>query len=778
MKPMQSFSTAADKKSQGGWLWAVLLSLLALFLVAGAFNTRNDYQNALDHEYQLLEVQAGHREARISGALESVNLMLGSLIDDFREKPGASADEKSRLLKDALRHLPQLRSLNVTDASGRVVASNNEQLLGFDASGREYFKAHQATPLTQDFHVSLPFKAVTGVFATTVSRVMLDQRRQFAGVVVATLESGFFSAALEFQGAPPDSQALLINLNGDILNAVPKSALVSKSLIGSPAFTEHVASAHTRTRHLDVSTFESVKQVSVFQNLPKARLAVFVSRNYDKALADWRTSFYFHLSAFALLTGITVLLAMYASRRQRELINREHFIKTVTDAMPGMVAFWDRDMRCRFANQGYLEWFGKPAQALLGKTMQELMGETLFALNEPFIRGGLAGEAQRFERALTKADGSIGHTLTHYIPDIHADGEVVGLFVLVTDVTPLKQAQLALGERNVALVQEIDARKQVEQALRDKQILVSSVLDSLSEHVAVIDAEGTITAVNARWRQFARENGTTTPHRLAVGANYLDACVRAIGSSDGADAPQLIEGIKAVLTGKQTEFSLEYAFHSATEERWFILQCLPLSGSGTSAVLIHYDVSERHKTESILRASEKRLQEIAIRDPLTGLYNRRYLDEILPREMARATREALPVALIVLDLDHFKQVNDTYGHPAGDEVLKKLADALRSGARESDMICRYGGEEFVMALPGMSAAQALQRMESWRAEFAQTPLLYHGATIRVTLSAGIAAFPEHGSDIDTVVSCADKALYWAKNHGRNRVVVASEVKPE
>jgi diguanylate cyclase (GGDEF)-like protein/PAS domain S-box-containing protein len=636
MRMMPTLSTTTDKTRQGNWLWAVLMSLLALFWVAGAINSYTEYQHTLEHEYQLLEVQARHREAHISGAVETVNLMLGSIINNLREKPQASVDEKNRLMKEVLHQLPQLRSLSVTDASGRIVTSSNEQVIGFVASDREYFKAHQSKPLVPDLHVSLPFKTVTGVFATTLSRVMLDKQHQFSGVAVATLESRFITAALDFQREAPDYQALLINLNGDILNAAPKTALIGKSLVGGAAFTEHVASGQASTRHLKVSKNESVKRLSVFLNLPKSPLTVVVYRDYDAAMAEWHTNFVVRVVGFIGLSGITVLLAIYASRRQRELVEREQFIRTITDAMPGMVAYWDQDMRCQFANIAYQEWFGKSPQALIGKTMRELMGEDLFAMNEPHIRASLKGEVQHFERTLTKADSSIGYTLAHYIPDIRAGGEVAGIFVLVIDVTPLKQAELALGERNASLLKEIDTRKKVEQALRD---------------------------------------------------------------------------------------------------------------------------------------SEKRLQEMSIRDPLTGLYNRRYLDELLPRELARAKREGAPVAVIMLDLDHFKRVNDTYGHPAGDEVLMKLADILRNGARESDVICRYGGEEFIAVMPGMSTSQALQRVEAWRTDFAGEPLMYLGAAISVTLSAGIAAFPEHGSDMDVVLSRADKTLYWAKNHGRNQVAV-------
>ena len=169
---------------------------------------------------------------------------------------------------------------------------------------------------------------------------------------------------------------------------------------------------------------------------------------------------------------------------------------------------------------------------------------------------------------------------------------------------------------------------------------------------------------------------------------------------------------------------------------------------------------------SLLQA---KLQEQVIRDPLTGLYNRRYLDETLPRELSLAKREGYALSVIMLDLDHFKRVNDTYGHPAGDEVLKALAALLREGARESDMICRYGGEEFIVVSPKMLPQQALLRVEAWRLRLANSPIQFGDFTISATLSAGIAGFPKHGADVDTLVARADEALYRAKREGRNRV---------
>lgn len=174
-----------------------------------------------------------------------------------------------------------------------------------------------------------------------------------------------------------------------------------------------------------------------------------------------------------------------------------------------------------------------------------------------------------------------------------------------------------------------------------------------------------------------------------------------------------------------------------------------------------------------IRQLHTQLQEQAMRDSLTGLYNRRYLDETLERELARAKRESYPLSLMMIDLDHFKKVNDTYGHQAGDEVLKFFSGMLNERARAEDILCRYGGEEFLLLLPKMPLDVACERAEQWRADFAARSVVAGGQHIRTTLSVGIAAYPDHGATPDQLTQSADLALYLAKKDGRNRVVVFS-----
>lgn len=170
-----------------------------------------------------------------------------------------------------------------------------------------------------------------------------------------------------------------------------------------------------------------------------------------------------------------------------------------------------------------------------------------------------------------------------------------------------------------------------------------------------------------------------------------------------------------------------------------------------------------------IHALHEELRDQALRDPLTHLHNRRYLDETLPRELARARREHYPLAVAILDLDHFKQINDCHGHPAGDAVICALADILKNGTRAGDVICRYGGEEFIVALPGMAIQEAAQRTDEWRIQLAHRRVRHGDIEISVTLSAGVAASPTDASEMELLIDYADDALYRSKQEGRNRV---------
>jgi diguanylate cyclase (GGDEF)-like protein len=176
-----------------------------------------------------------------------------------------------------------------------------------------------------------------------------------------------------------------------------------------------------------------------------------------------------------------------------------------------------------------------------------------------------------------------------------------------------------------------------------------------------------------------------------------------------------------------------------------------------------------------LALSNLRLRETlrsqAIRDPLTGLFNRRYLEETMERELNRVKRQGMSLGVIMMDLDHFKQYNDTFGHSAGDELLSALGILLKSHIRGEDIACRYGGEEFLLILPGASREIALERAESLR-QAVEEMHQHHPGMKPATLSLGVAVYPDHGDTRLQLIQSADTALYRAKHAGRDRVMAA------
>jgi len=223
-------------------------------------------------------------------------------------------------------------------------------------------------------------------------------------------------------------------------------------------------------------------------------------------------------------------------------------------------------------------------------------------------------------------------------------------------------------------------------------------------------------------------------------------------------------------------------------DRYYITTAKPIlnmEGNVASVICISKEITERKRMEEELRRANEQLsaqlaeieslheilREQAIRDPLTGLYNLRFLTESMKREIARSARQNDTLSVVLMDIDHFKVFNDTYGHKAGDEILRALGKMLSIQTRAGDIACRYGGEEFMVIMPSAHKEEAFKRAEQWRESFESTQVVNKGELLSATVSAGVATFPNHGSTDDEIWRAADNALYEAKSAGRNRVIV-------
>mgnify|MGYP003673627094 CR=1 FL=1 len=220
--------------------------------------------------------------------------------------------------------------------------------------------------------------------------------------------------------------------------------------------------------------------------------------------------------------------------------------------------------------------------------------------------------------------------------------------------------------------------------------------------------------------------------------------------------------------GNAELFSIEYSLVRKDGTRIWVWECgRSVEGEGELVLEgIVLDISDR-------KALENELSEMAARDPLTGLLNRREMARLLDEEIVRATRYGRNLALLWIDFDHFKNINDLYGHAAGDAVLKAVSALLAESVRSADSVGRFGGEEFVILLPEMDYREALDTAERLRRLVSDAPQsLGSGNTVALTVSIGVSVFPDHGESADTLCAAADRAMYQAKADGRNQVVLA------
>lgn len=313
--------------------------------------------------------------------------------------------------------------------------------------------------------------------------------------------------------------------------------------------------------------------------------------------------------------------------------------------------------------------------------------------------------------------------------------------------------------------------------------VVLRALDALPQNIAILDGAGTILAVNEAWRRFGDANGAAD--EIGPGADYLAACDQ--GAADGeATAAAAADGLRDLLAGGRPDFAVRYPCHAPSEERWFEVTGTAFEVDGRRhVVLAHREVTERKRAEDALAASEERLeaanrelrralaeQEVLARtDHLTGAHARRHFYDVAAHELAVARRYGHPLAVVLLDVDRFKRVNDRLGHHAGDEVLRRMAEVARRTLRQADLFARHGGEEFIALLPHSDLAAATAAADHLRRAIAAERIATAHGPLAVTISAGTAeALP--GDTVDDLVRRADEALYRAKAAGRNRVVTA------
>jgi len=422
-------------------------------------------------------------------------------------------------------------------------------------------------------------------------------------------------------------------------------------------------------------------------------------------------------------------LEIKVGERTAALAASERLMRLVIDNVPGLVAYWNPELRCEFANAHYEEYYGRSVEEMRGIGVREVLGEELYARNEPRMRAVLRGEPQDFEQTITKPDGSVIHTYSHYLPDFDETDRVRGFFVTASDVTPLKNAQLALR-------------------------YFEAIVESSRDAIISMDLEGKATS----WNRGATETFGYEAHEMI--GNPL---TRLFPPELQDEEIGILRRIEQGETVKHFETRRIPKDGTAIDVSVMLSPIQDTTGAIVGASTIYRDISAQKEAQNAL-------ERLARTDTLTGLSNRRHFMELAASELNRTVRYGGELSLLMMDLDHFKSVNDRYGHHVGDLVLQSLSSVCGATLREIDAVGRIGGEEFAVVLPQTDGSRAFVVAERLRKAIMDTPLaLRDGTAVHFTVSIGVATLMGDQTDLDGLLACADKALYAAKNGGRNRV---------
>ena len=437
---------------------------------------------------------------------------------------------------------------------------------------------------------------------------------------------------------------------------------------------------------------------------------------------------------------------------------------------------------------GTILFLSPSAEKVLGWKLAEYIGRNLFDEvardNDPLLVQEARDRLSKGQDAVFEwryqANGNFVWVETFAHPILEKGKEPEQWVSTSREITERRQARLALQNAHDRLKASMDG---LQQCYRDSEMLLE-MGDLLQSCLTVQDVCDVVKVFCQRF--FPKSDGAL--YLLSSQLGMLE-CVVSWGEAVPIETNFPREECWAMRRGRpQTYRQTGTALPCRHVTRQAVdYLCAPLILQGEAAGLLHLrcngSLDDRFQqlaamiagrvalamTGIILRDT---LRTQSIRDPLTGLFNRRYLMETMTREFSRASRRQHTVGVIMIDIDHFKQFNDTYGHDAGDALLQALSNFLLKNIRGEDLPCRYGGEEFILILPEATREDTIRRAEELRRGISGLKVVHKGVTLQdVTVSVGVAIYPEHGDTIEVVLKSVDLALYRAKQEGRNRIAL-------
>jgi diguanylate cyclase (GGDEF)-like protein/PAS domain S-box-containing protein len=472
---------------------------------------------------------------------------------------------------------------------------------------------------------------------------------------------------------------------------------------------------------------------------------------------------------------------------EEELFRSRQMLELAMDNIP-ILFFWkDRNFIFQGCNNACAAQAGlsHPSE-IIGKTDFDLPWKELaehYRADDQFVMQTDSPKLG-FEELIPQLDGTQIWVRTNKVPLHDQNGNVIGLFASSEDITEHKQAEQEIEKANeqlIAWVNNLEQRSKEANLLRQMGDLLQAC-EQFDEYYAIIKEFIHLIIPNTTGALLIINNSRTSVETMVIWGEGLQSEICFAPEECWALRRGKIHVVKSSSPGLKCQH-MEKTYDGCYLD-------VPMVASGETIGIIHIESPREDSflnglqdlaltlTENLsLSFSNLKLRQTlrsqSIRDVLTGLFNRRYMEETLSRELPRAARKKTQIGFIMLDVDHFKKFNDTYGHDAGDLVLHELGALLQANIRKGDIACRFGGEEFILILPEADLEVTVQRAELIREKINEISLnLHHQPLSKITVSLGVAIFPEHGITSDVLIKKADEALYQAKHNGRNRVEAA------
>ena len=499
-----------------------------------------------------------------------------------------------------------------------------------------------------------------------------------------------------------------------------------------------------------------------------------------------------------VVSSVGLMVGAGVNERDRishELTERTSFLDSVIENNPFGLVVLDGVGRVKFVNRAFEELTLSSQEDLTGHRLDSLFATEMRSdMPDKWYERAVTGHTLHHTFTWGRKDGSIVDLQMDAVP-LAIDGRRRGAYILCKDIS--KEIKATEAERKHT---ESLNRLVCELEVRTSQMAILNEMGSLLECCTTLEEAGEVTVQSAS-KLFPQ--ALSGEFLMTQKSTHMVERVARWGKEESISLQEFsLQDCWALRRGlphwSATGQSLPCQ-HLRLKDAGRVL-CLPLSGKEGSAGILQLEFAPeegwmkdfgsgaQQQAEERLGATvsaqlehsiaslklRETLREQSIRDPLTGLYNRRFMEESLERELMRASRNGQPLSLLFLDLDHFKRFNDSFGHDAGDYVLRTMANTFRDFFRGNDLIGRYGGEEFAIGLPECAPRDAAMRADALRARVRSTPLKYENQMLTpVTLSIGVAAFPDSGLTLSDLLRVADECLYHSKSTGRDATTTPS-----